>query len=158
LGINLNATRFYIEEKMNIVKNRKGFTLIELLVVITILGLLALLVAPKMLGRVGPAKQKATLAQIELFGTALDTFHLDIGRYPTTSEGLQALRVNPGVEGWNGPYIPKEIPLDPWGNAYVYVSPGSHGDYDLMSLGADKAQGGEGEDQDIVSWKGLETK
>lgn len=141
---------------MNIVKDRRGFTLIELLVVITILGLLAVLVVPKMMGRVGPAKQKAALAQIELFGTALDTFRLDAGRYPTTAEGLQALRANPGVDGWNGPYLQKEIPLDPWGNAYVYISPGSHEDYDLISLGADKTQGGEGENQDIVSWKGLD--
>lgn len=141
---------------MHIVKERKGFTLIELLVVITILGLLALLVAPKMLGRVGPAKQKAAQTQIELFGTALDTFRLDVGRYPTTSEGLQALRTHPGIEGWNGPYLQKEIPLDPWVNPYIYTSPGNHGEYDLISLGADKIQGGEGENQDIVSWKGLE--
>jgi general secretion pathway protein G len=141
---------------MHIVKERKGFTLIELLVVITILGLLALLVAPRMLGRVGPAKQKAAQTQIELFGTALDTFRLDVGRYPTTSEGLQALRTNPGIEGWNGPYLQKEIPLDPWVNPYIYTSPGNHGEYDLISLGADKIQGGEGENQDIVSWKGLE--
>lgn len=143
---------------MHIVKERKGFTLIELLVVITILGLLALLVAPKMLGRVGPAKQKAAQIQIELFGTALDTFRLDVGRYPTTSEGLQALRTNPGIEGWNGPYLQKEIPLDPWVNPYIYTSPGNHGEYDLISLGADKIQGGEGENQDIVSWKGLDQK
>ncbi|MEK6691111.1 MAG: type II secretion system major pseudopilin GspG [Nitrospirota bacterium] len=143
---------------MHIVKERKGFTLIELLVVITILGLLALLVAPKMLGRVGPAKQKAAQTQIELFGTALDTFRLDVGRYPTTSEGLQALRTNPGIEGWNGPYLQKEIPLDPWVNPYIYTSPGNHGEYDLISLGADKIQGGEGENQDIVSWKGLDQK
>lgn len=143
---------------MHIVKERKGFTLIELLVVITILGLLALLVAPKMLGRVSPAKQKAAQIQIELFGTALDTFRLDVGRYPTTSEGLQALRTNPGIEGWNGPYLQKEIPLDPWVNPYIYTSPGNHGEYDLISLGADKIQGGEGENQDIVSWKGLDQK
>lgn len=143
---------------MHIVKERKGFTLIELLVVITILGLLALLVAPKMLGRVGPAKQKAAQTQIELFGTALDTFRLDVGRYPTTSEGLQALRTNPGIEGWNGPYLQKEIPLDPWVNPYIYTSTGNHGEYDLISLGADKIQGGEGENQDIVSWKGLDQK
>lgn len=141
-----------------IFSNRAGFTLIELLVVITILGLLALLVFPKFVGKVGPAKQKAALSQIALLGTALDTFRLDVGRYPTTAEGLQALRTNPGIDGWNGPYLEKEIPLDPWGNPYVYISPGSHGDYDLMSLGADKAQGGEGENQDIVSWRGLETK
>lgn len=145
-----------ISTRQKMFSDHAGFTLIELLIVITILGLLALLVAPKMLGRVGPAKQKAALAQIELFGTALDTFRLDVGRYPTTSEGLEALRINPGVDNWNGPYLPKEIPLDPWGNPYMYTSPGAHGDYDIVSYGADKSPGGEGESQDIVSWKGLE--
>jgi general secretion pathway protein G len=135
-------------------KNDTGFTLIELMVVIVILGLLAALVAPKMFGKVGQAKQKAAKAQIELFGTALDAFRLDVGRYPTTSEGLQALRTRPsGVEKWNGPYLPKEIPPDPWGYSYHYFSPGSYGEYDLYSLGADNAEGGEGENMDIVSWK-----
>jgi general secretion pathway protein G len=139
---------------MRTLNNQKGLTLIELMVVIVILGLLAALVAPKMFGRLGESKQKAAKAQIELFGTALDSFRLDAGRYPTTSEGLQALRVKPaGVENWKGPYLPKEIPLDPWGHPYRYRSPGEHGDYDLYSLGADNAEGGEGENQDIVSWK-----
>ena len=137
--------------------NQKGFTLIELMVVMIILGLLAALVAPRMFGRVGEAKQKAAYAQIELFGTALDSFRLDVGRYPTTAEGLEALIVKPpGVETWNGPYLKKsEIPLDPWGNPYHYESPGKHGDYDLYSLGADNAEGGEGENKDIVSWESL---
>lgn len=139
---------------MKIFRNNRGITLIELMVVIVILGLLAALVAPKMFGKVGQAKQKAAKAQIELFGTALDTFRLDTGRYPTTSEGLQALRTKPsGLESWSGAYLPKEIPLDPWGHAYHYVSPGANGDYDLSSLGADNAEGGEGENADIVSWK-----
>ncbi|MDP3047827.1 MAG: type II secretion system major pseudopilin GspG [Thermodesulfovibrionales bacterium] len=139
---------------MRFLNNKKGLTLIELMVVIVILGLLAALVAPKMFGRIGEAKQKAAKAQIELFGTALDSFRLDVGKYPATSEGLQALRVSPsGVENWNGPYLPKEIPLDPWGHAYNYRSPGEHGEYDLYSFGADKVSGGEGENQDIVSWK-----
>ncbi|MEW6740392.1 MAG: type II secretion system major pseudopilin GspG [Nitrospirota bacterium] len=139
---------------MKIFKNDMGFTLIELMVVIVILGLLAALVAPKMFGKVGQAKQKAAKAQIELFGTALDAFRLDVGRYPTTSEGLQALRTRPtGVEKWNGPYLPKEVPPDPWGYQYNYVSPGSQGEYDLYSLGADNAEGGEVEKMDIVSWK-----
>ncbi|MDA8340492.1 MAG: type II secretion system major pseudopilin GspG [Nitrospiraceae bacterium] len=139
---------------MKISENDRGFTLIELMVVIVILGLLAALVAPKMFGKVGQAKQKAAKAQIELFGTALDAFRLDVGRYPTTSEGLQALRTRPsGVEKWNGHYLSKEIPLDPWGYPYNYVSPGSNGEYDLYSLGADNGEGGEGEKMDIVSWK-----
>ncbi len=140
---------------MRFLRDKQGFTLIELMVVIIILGLLAALVAPKMFGRIGEAKQKTAKAQIELFGTALDSFRLDTGRYPTTSEGLQALRTQPSDVNkyWKGPYLPKEVPLDPWGNPYQYRSPGTHGDYDLYSLGADNAEGGEGEDEDVVSWK-----
>ena len=144
----------YIKERKNRLISQSGLTLIELMVVIVILGLLAALVAPKMFGRLGESKQKAAKAQIELFGTALDSFRLDVGKYPATSEGLQALRVSPsGVENWKGPYLPKEIPLDPWGQQYQYRSPGEHGEYDLYSFGADKAAGGEGENADIVSWK-----
>jgi general secretion pathway protein G len=136
------------------IKGEKGFTLIEILVVVIIIGLLAALVGPKLFGKVSAAKQSAAKAQIELFGTALDTFRLDVGRYPTAEEGLKALREKPsGVEGWQGPYLPKEIPIDPWGTPYVYKSPGEHGDYDLISYGLDKVEGGEGENQDIVSWK-----
>ena len=134
----------------------KGFTLIELLIVMVILGLLAALVAPRMFGKVGTSRQKAAKAQISFFETALDTYRLDVGKYPTTAQGLQALRVKPdGVERWAGPYLPKEVPSDPWGKPYKYVSPGEHGDYDIISLGADGNPGGEGEDSDIVSWKDL---
>lgn len=134
--------------------NQKGFTLIELMVVMFILALLAALVAPKMLGRMGESKTKAAKTQIELLGTALDSFHLDVGRYPTTQEGLQALREKPaGVDTWKGPYLPKDVPQDPWARPYQYVSPGNHGDYDLFSFGADNAEGGEGENQDVQSWK-----
>jgi len=128
----------------------------ELVVVIIIIGVLAALVAPKFFGRVSEAKQKAAKAQIELFGTALDSLRLDVGRYPTTEEGLKALREKPsGMEMWKGPYLPKEIPADPWGNPYVYKSPGAHGDYDMISYGLDRTEGGEGENQDIVSWKDI---
>ncbi|MBI4839103.1 MAG: type II secretion system major pseudopilin GspG [Nitrospirae bacterium] len=134
-----------------------GFTLIELMVVMIILGLLAAIVVPKFIGKVGPAKQKAAQAQIELLGTALDSFHLDVGRYPTTAEGLQALITRPaGADDWKGPYLKKqEIPLDPWGNPYHYDSPGSRGEYDLYSYGADNSEGGSDENTDITSWQAL---
>lgn len=132
----------------------RGFTLIELMIVIIIIGLLAGLVGPRLFGKLTQAKQKAAKAQIELFGTALDAFRLDVGRYPTTEEGLKALREKPsGVEEWKGPYLPKDIPLDPWGRPYIYKCPGEHGEYDLLSYGLDGVEGGEGENQDVVSWK-----
>lgn len=137
-------------------RGEKGFTLVEILVVIIIIGLLAALVGPRLFGKVSVAKQKAAKAQIELFGTALDAFRLDTGRYPTTEEGLKALREKPsGLEKWEGPYLPKEIPSDPWGKPYVYKSPGDNYDYDLISYGLDGVPGGEGENQDIVSWKDI---
>jgi general secretion pathway protein G len=135
-------------------RRERGFTLVEILVVVIILGLLVALVGPRLWGRVSGAKQKAAKAQIELFGTALDTFRLDVGRYPTAEEGLKALREKPsGAEAWQGPYLPKEIPVDPWNKPYVYKCPGDHGDYDLLSYGLDGTEGGEGENLDIVSWK-----
>ena len=134
----------------------KGFTLFEILVVVIIIGLLAALVGPRLFGKVSTARQKAAKAQIELFGTALDTFRLDVGKYPTTEEGLKALREKPsGAEGWQGPYLPKEIPVDPWNRPYLYRSPGEHWDYDLISFGLDGAEGGGGENTDIVSWKDI---
>lgn len=138
-------------------RRQAGFTLIELLVVIIIIGLLAALVGPKLFGRVGKGKQAAAQAQIELFGASLDNFRLDVGRYPTSEEGLKALLVNPGaISNWDGPYLKKqEIPLDPWGHPYLYKAPGEHGDYDMLSYGGDGVAGGDGENQDIVSWKGI---
>lgn len=134
----------------------KGFTLIEMLIVMVIIGLLAALVGPRMFGKVEKSKQKAAKAQIALFETALDTYRLDVGKYPTTDMELQALRVRPeDVEKWDGPYLPKEIPLDPWGHSYEYRSPGEHGEYDILSLGADGSPGGDGVDADIVSWKDI---
>jgi general secretion pathway protein G len=131
-----------------------GFTLIELMIVLFILGLLAALVAPRLMGRVGKAKQKTAQAQMQLLGTALDLFHLDVGRYPTTEEGLKALRERAdNLPGWGGPYLDKAVPNDPWGRPYIYKFPGEHAPYDLYSLGADGAEGGDGENQDINNWQ-----
>jgi len=118
-----------------------------------ILGLLAALVGPRLFGHVGAANQKAAKTQIEMLGQALDAFRLDVGRYPSTSEGLNALVANPGVEGWNGPYLKKGLPNDPWKRPYIYQSPGEHGDYDIVSNGGDGAPGGEGENKDVNSWE-----
>ena len=131
-----------------------GFTLIELMIVLFILGLLAALVAPRLMGRVGKAKQKSAQAQMQLLGTALDLFHLDVGRYPTEEEGLQTLFQKPdNVPAWAGPYLNKDVPKDPWGRDYIYKCPGEHGPYDLYSLGADGQPGGEGENADITNWQ-----
>ncbi|MBI4690676.1 MAG: type II secretion system major pseudopilin GspG [Nitrospirae bacterium] len=133
--------------------DEKGFTLIELLVVIVILGLLAGIVLPKYMAREKKGRMAAARTQVELLGHALDQFRLDTGRYPTTSEGLNSLVTNPGAEGWDGSYLKKAVPNDPWGKPYVYQSPGQHSDYDLYSYGADGAAGGEGENKDIASWE-----
>ncbi|MBU0733625.1 MAG: type II secretion system major pseudopilin GspG [Proteobacteria bacterium] len=139
-------------------RRERGFTLIEMLIVMVILGLLAALVGPRMFGKVGKSRQNAAKVQIALFETALDTYRLDTSKYPTTDQGLQALRGKPsGVERWDGPYLPKDVPLDPWGHPYQYRSPGEHGDYDIVSLGADGNPGGEGEDEDVVNWKDIGT-
>jgi general secretion pathway protein G len=132
----------------------RGFSLIELLVVIIILGLLAGLVGPRLFGRVGQSKQAAARAQIELFGAALDQYRLDVGSYPSSGNGLDALVKNPNVTNWNGPYLKKNlVPVDPWGKPYQYkCCPGEHGDYDIWTLGADGAPGGEGENADVSSW------
>ena len=131
----------------------QGFTLVEMLVVMVILALIAALVGPRLFPKLGKGKQAAAKTQIELLGETLDHFRLDVGRYPSTQEGLNALMVNPGVENWDGPYLKKELPNDPWGKPYHYQQPGTHGEYDLFSYGRDGAVGGEGEAQDVVSWK-----
>jgi len=132
--------------------NRKGFTLVELLVVMVIIGLIAALVGPRLFPKLGKGKQSAAKAQIELLGQALDQFRLDTGRYPTTQEGLIALMVNPNIDKWEGPYLKKDLPNDPWGKPYIYQCPGTHGEYDLLSYGRDGSPAGEGEDADVVSW------
>ena len=122
---------------------QSGFTLIELLVVMVIIGLLAALVVPKFFGHVDKAMQQDAQAQIELLGQALDLYRLENHKYPNTDEGLQAI----------ASYLKKELPKDPWGNKFEYSSPGEHGDYDLVSYGADSVEGGEDNNRDIVSWK-----
>jgi len=135
-------------------RTNSGFTLVELLVVMIIIGLLAALVGPRFIRQEEKAKIKAAKAQIELLSTALDTFRLDVGRYPSTQEGLDALRTKPGaIERWDGPYLKKDLPLDPWGKGYVYKSPGEHGSFDILSYGADGAPDGEENNRDIASWE-----
>jgi len=140
----------------NIPKTRRGFTLIELIVVVIVLGLLAGLVAPQIFGRLSEAKSTTARTQIELLGTALDNYRLDNGFYPTTGQGLRALREKPTrlplPLNWRGPYLRKEVPLDPWGREYLYRGPGERNptSYDLWSLGRDGKTGGSGEDADII--------
>jgi general secretion pathway protein G len=129
-----------------------GFTLVEILVVITIIGLIMALVGPRVLNYLGESKAKAAKIQIESFSSALDLYYLDVGRYPTTNEGLAALTRGNNLPGWNGPYLRGGmVPNDPWGHGYVYRSPGERSPYDIISLGSDGQEGGSGTAADIVS-------
>lgn len=141
--------------KKQAVNRQRGFTLIELLVVLVILGLLMSVVGPRVMKYVGGAKTDTARMQIQELSSALDMYHLEVGRYPANNVGLQALIEKPaGANRWNGPYLRKSsIPKDPWGNDYSYRFPGQHGAFDLFSNGADGQPGGEGEDADIVSWE-----
>jgi general secretion pathway protein G len=135
-------------------RKSSGFTLLELLVVMVIIGLLVGYVAPMYFKQVGKSEVKVARAQIESFGKALDQYRLDTGHYPRTEQGLQALVVKPPEEPkWDGPYLKKGVPLDPWGNAFTYKCPGVHGEYDIVSFGKDGVPGGVGEDADIGSWE-----
>ena len=134
-------------------RQEHGFTLIELLIVIVILGLLVGLVGPRMFRKVEGARQKTAKAQIELFCTAVDTFRLDMRRLPKDLDELVTKSDDPN---WEGPYLPKKVPLDPWGRPYVYKAPGDEGrDYDIISYGLDGTSGGEWENMDITSWESL---
>jgi general secretion pathway protein G len=136
-------------------QGRAGVTLIEMLVVVTIMGLFAALVVPRMLKKGDAARITAARAQINSFMTALGTYKLDTGTFPTNEQGLQALRDKPAdVNQWAGPYLPQEIPVDPWGHPYAYKFPGEHGDEpDVICYGADGQPGGDGLNADILSWK-----
>jgi len=142
-------------------KKEKGFTLIELMVVILIISIIAAFVFPTVFKKIARSKRIGAQTQIEILGMALDSYRLDNGIYPTSDQGLRALREEPTTaplpKNWDGPYLKKEVPKDPWGNPYVYIFPGEHNpdEYDLLSYGADGEEGGEGDAEDIVSWKGL---
>ncbi|NOU51815.1 type II secretion system major pseudopilin GspG [Pseudoalteromonas sp. JBTF-M23] len=128
-------------------RKQRGFSLMELLIVLIILGLLGSLVAPKLFSKVSSSKKKTAIAQMQMFETAIDTYRLDMGTVPTT---LQELRVG-NSPNWDGPYLPKDIPLDPWGKPYVYTVPGKENrPYDLLSYGLDGKEGGEGENEDVI--------
>lgn len=129
-----------------------GFTLLELLVVVAIIGLLVGFVAPRYFGQIGKSEVTAARAQIDALEKALDQYRLDTGHYPSTEQGLAALMQRPQNEPkWNGPYLRKSVPLDPWGRPYQYRAPGEKGDFDLLSLGKDGAPGGSGEDADLTN-------
>ena len=131
----------------------RGFTLLELLVVMVIIGLLVGYVGPRYFSQVGKSEVKAARAQIDALEKALDQYRIDTGRYPSQETGLSALFTRPANENkWEGPYLKKGVPRDPWGNAYVYKIPGEHGDYDLLSYGNDGHPGGSGEAADITNW------
>lgn len=136
-------------------RQQTGFTLLELLIVLLIIGLLAAFVGPKYFAQIGKSQTQVTKAQIEAFDKALDQYRLDLGKYPTTAQGLDALFSAPLNEAnWKGPYLKKSVPLDPWGNKYQFTSPGSQPgrEYEIVSFGRDGKFGGSGEDADITSW------
>jgi general secretion pathway protein G len=142
-------------KKTNLLKTirQTGFTLLELLVVMVIIGLLAGYVGPKYFAQIGKSETKTAKAQIEALSRALDTYRLDTGHYPSSEQGLAALNRNPDNEAkWQGPYLAKGVPADPWGRQYQYRYPGEHGDYDVWSLGSDGVSGGQDADSDVGNW------
>lgn len=134
-------------------KKNYGFTLLELLVVMVIIGLLAGYVAPRYFSQIGKSEIKAAHAQIDAFEKALEAYRLDTGHYPQSEQGLAALVTQPAGESkWQGPYLKKALPFDPWGKVYIYKQPGDHGDYDILSYGRDGKPGGDAENADITNW------
>jgi general secretion pathway protein G len=149
----MQAIRWQSRWRASRTGRQSGFTLLELLVVVVIIGLLAGLVAPRYFDQVGKSNTKIAKAQIDSLEKALDQYRLDVGAYPTSEQGLPALSAKPAnLERWQGPYLKKPAPPDPWGRAYHYKAPGDHYDYDLYSYGADGQPGGTGENADVNSW------
>ena len=146
-------------QTMKRVRGAAGFTLVEILVVIIVIAVLATLVAPNVFQHVGRAKDSTARAQLEMLSAAIDAYRLDNDQYPTTEQGLSALRTRPSIDplprDWRGPYLKRDVPLDPWGRPYVYRAPGTANPdgYDLLTLGRDGREGGQGEDADILGWK-----
>ena len=135
-------------------KRQYGFTLLELLVVMVIIGLLVGYVGPRYFSQIGKSETKAARAQIDSLEKALDQYRLDTGHYPTSEQGLAALNVRPSNEArWDGPYLKKDVPPDPWGKPYIYRQPGEHGEFDLFSYGKDGQPGGSGDASDVTNWQ-----
>jgi len=151
----LSAERWHAARVARRAQWQSGFTLIELLVVLAILGMIVAFVTPQVLKYLGRAKTDAAHIQIENIAGALDLYRLDVGRYPTQTEGLQALVEHPaGLDAWNGPYLKQHaVPPDPWGRPYLYKIPGDHGEYDLFTYGAAGVPGGTGENQSVTNWQ-----
>ena len=148
----MRKTGFFVESR-RLPQASRGFTLLELLVVMVIIGLLAGYVGPRYFAQIGKSEIKAARAQIDSLDKALEQFRLDTGHFPATEQGLPALITRPANESrWDGPYLKKDVPLDPWGNPYVYKMPGEHGDFDLLSFGKDGQSGGTAESADITNW------
>ncbi len=136
-----------------LLKDNRGFSLIEIMVVMIIIGLLASFIGPQLFGKLGKAKQTTAKAQIEMLMAALDAYRLDVGKYPSQQEGLEALVRDPGESDWTGPYLAKtKVPVDPWKHPYLYRNPGQNSEVEISSLGNDNKEGGDGEDGDVNSW------